>query len=77
METSHFKILIIFISGFTCFSLVKAGTVDILHQQGKEMDKVEESTAFYEEGMSLYKMSEYLSAEKAFLKSIDIAAKKK
>lgn len=74
MKTSYFKILIIFISGFNCFSIVKAGTVD-MHQQLIEIVKAEESIAFYEEGMSFYNSFEYLPAERAFLKVIDLAEK--
>lgn len=74
MKTSYFKLLIL-IYGFTYFSSIKAATVDLLHKQGVEIVKAEESIAFYEEGMSFYKSFEYLPAEKAFLKVIDLARK--
>jgi len=35
-------------------------------------DTEEESLTYYQEGLSFYKMAEYISAEKAFLKSIEV-----
>ncbi|MEN8123419.1 MAG: hypothetical protein ABFS35_23990, partial [Bacteroidota bacterium] len=75
MSSAYFKILIILISGLTCFSSVKAGIFDKLHKQSVEIDKPKDSITYYEEGISFYKSAEYLSAEKAFLKYIDIKEK--
>lgn len=47
----------------------------ILADQDTEINKPEEAQAYYKEGMSLYKMTDYLSAETAFLKSIELANK--
>lgn len=77
MKVIDFKIatLTIILFGFNSFSSIKADTLKILPQQDIEINNTEEAQAYYQEGMSLYKMADYLSAEKVFLKSIDFADK--
>lgn len=50
-------------------------TTNRILQQDLKIKNAEESQAYYEKGMSYYKMAEYLSAEEAFLTAIELAEK--
>ena len=57
------------------FSKTVPDTAKTITQPKLKINRTEESQSFYEKGMSYYKMHEYLSAEEAFLKAINIAEK--
>ena len=77
MKTLAFKILVIFFSaGFNhVFSSPIPETKRTIPQQDLKINRVEDPQAYYEKGMSYYKMGEYLSAEEAFLKATELAEK--
>ena len=57
------------------FNTVKADTIKIMAKQETEINKPEEAQSYYKKGMSLYKMADYFSAEKAFQKTINLVNK--
>ena len=76
LKTITFKIILVIASlaGSNYLSSnTVTDTVKPITQQEFETITVEESSAYYEEGVSLNKTGEYLSAEKAFLLAIDLA----
>jgi signal transduction histidine kinase/DNA-binding response OmpR family regulator len=62
--------LLVYLSSFNGFSSINSDTLNILPQQ-----ETENARACYIKGIALYKKAYYLSAETAFLKSIDLANK--
>lgn len=78
MKTVTFKILVIIVS-LSVSNKVLSNTIPETAKttlnQDLKFDSIEESQAYYEKGMSYYKMHEYLSAEEAFLKVIEFAEK--
>ena len=78
MKTIVFKIIFVIVilaSSNNVFSISVSDTTSTIFQQDLKIDNIEESQIHYEKGMSYYKVGEYLSAEEAFLKVIDIAIK--
>jgi signal transduction histidine kinase/DNA-binding response OmpR family regulator len=77
LKTIVFEIVILtfFLSSFNGFSSIKSDTLKLLLQQDTGINKTNEAQAYYIKGMSLYKKADYLSAETAFLKAIDLANK--
>ena len=57
------------------FSKTVPDTAKTITQPKLKINRTEESQSFYEKGMSYHKMHEYLSAEEAFLKAINVAEK--
>lgn len=52
-------------------------TTKTILQQGFKADTIEESQTYYENGISYYNKGTYLSAEKEFLRAIELAGKSK
>ena len=78
MKTIAPRILLIltFFTGFNyLFSSTVSNTTKLVPQQEPEIITNEESYVYYEEGVSLNKIGAYHSAEKAFLRAIDLAEK--
>lgn len=77
MKITAFKILVLAL--LSCSNNVIPNPVfknkKTIHQKDLEISNNEESQAYYEKGISYYKMFEYLSAEEAFLKTIEFADK--
>ena len=80
MKTTAFKIIfvVVFLAGSNnVFSNADPNTSKKILQQNLKIDNIEESQTYYEKAISYYKLNEYLSAEEAFLKTIDLAEKSK
>ena len=78
MKTIAFKIILVlvFLAGSNfVFSKTVPDTAKTITQPKLKINRTEESQSFYEKGMSYHKMHEYLSAEEAFLKAINVAEK--
>ncbi|RLD75822.1 MAG: hypothetical protein DRJ07_17395, partial [Bacteroidetes bacterium] len=78
MKTIAFKIILIliFLAGSSyVFSNTVPDATKTIPQQDLDIIPIEESYAYYEEGVSYNKTGAYLSAEKAFLRAIDLAEK--
>jgi signal transduction histidine kinase/DNA-binding response OmpR family regulator len=78
LKTIAFKIILVlvFLAGSNfVFSKTVPDTAKTITQPKLKINRTEESQSFYEKGMSYHKMHEYLSAEEAFLKAINVAEK--
>ena len=78
MKTIAFKIIVlVFLSvSNQVYSNTDPETTKTIPQQEFKIN-TEELQTYYEEGISYYKMAEYLNAEESFLKAIDLAEKSK
>lgn len=75
MKTAAVIIIVFLLGSNSVFSITVIETTKTLLQQGFKTDTIEESQTYYENGISYYNKGTYLSAEKEFLKAIDLAEK--
>lgn len=75
MKTAAVIIFVFLLGSNSVFSITVIETTKTLLQQGFKTDTIEESQTYYENGISYYNKGTYLSAEKEFLKAIDLAEK--
>lgn len=75
MKTAAVIIIVFLLGSNSVFSITVIETTKTLLQQGFKTDTIEESQTYYENGISYYNQGTYLSAEKEFLKAIDLAEK--
>jgi signal transduction histidine kinase/DNA-binding response OmpR family regulator len=70
-------VLIFFAGAKNVLSITVSDTIKSTPQQERKINWADDPQAFYDKGMSYHKVHDYLSAEKAFLKVIELAEKSK
>jgi len=76
MKTMAFKtmVVLVFLASINAlFSDIVPDTIKSAPQQDFTIEGVEDPQAYYDKGMSYHKMHDYLSAEVAFLKAVELA----